>query len=154
MLPVVSGAAQHTNTLGGNMRTALSLVLLMFSSLVFGGCNEWFGETDSTIVAITDDYCSKPLMLTISKKQKGRTPNGERQQSYPFKEECRFLDDGFVCHQKGRTILAGTTWELSKGGVGTGSKKPKCKIPYFTCINGCSAVIPNVLYMYYDGECE
>ena len=150
----IKGRMRPNSLLGVILRTLLSLVLLTFSSLVFGGCDDWFGETDSTVVAITTDYCSTPLTLTIRKKQKGHASAPEILHSYPFKEECTFLDDGFVCHQKGRTILAGTTWTLSKVDVRNSSKKQKCKIPYFSCAIGCSEAIPSVLYTHYDGDCE
>lgn len=111
-------------------------------------------DTSKLHIDISDGGCG-PLAITYTYKLK----NGGRSEykSFPFEEECVLKQDkaggtvGFSCHAKGRTPLAGATYEKKRFGftIHDCEELGREKVPdnRFVCVSGCAnPSVPKFLY--------
>ena len=144
-------------------RLGLILVLLLLSPISASAACTYIAElrTNALYIDISDGGCG-PLTISFTNKirENGR-PDYATIRSFPFDEECVLRNDkdgwpiGLSCHAKGRTPLAGASYELRKVGymidrcADEGDQDRQVERRQYVCTAGCNRPsVPKVLDEY------
>jgi hypothetical protein len=142
------------------MRKLTYLLFLLLPTVVHAACGN-IAEIRTEVVDVSiGDYCDPVMMITFATK-KAKAKDFGPYKKVPFSSECTLLKNGFKCHPKGKTPLAGATYKKIYFGrsqhdhsCGSGSE-PSYDEPgeKYICVKGCSnSDVPEFLYGD-DGSC-